>query len=213
MNPTCHVEKMKFEPIDSQEQVPWTLFIPEVRTENVPRYSLPLSKEQMMEEPFDHAKSVFKPWIKDTSTSLKLTLDMDLLKWKAPRFVKQQSDLEKVYEVMLENFQKLKSLYTGLISCDSYPQIGLNEFTAFARESGITDNGFPQSLVDLQFISATAGSESSSKHCLARNEFLETILRIAYCKYQAGTYHESLQLFLQNLFTSYRSPPWQEFRD
>lgn len=78
--------------------------MPEVRTENVPRFILPVSKDMVMEEPFDHAKSVFKPWIRDTITSLKLTLDMDLLKWKAPRFIKQPSDLEKVYEIMVENF-------------------------------------------------------------------------------------------------------------
>ena len=104
-----------------------------VRKEDVPVWNLAKAKRGVVEEPFDKDKSVFKPWIKDTPGSLKQVLKHDRQRWKAKKFIKDPEDLKRVNLLVNRHFEQLKLIYINLISCDSYPCIGFNEFTVFVK--------------------------------------------------------------------------------
>ena len=116
------------------------LFIPMVRKEDVPVWNLEKAKKGVVEEPFDKDKSVFKPWVKDTPGSLKQVLAHDRKRWKVAKFIKDTEDLKRVNLIINRNFEHLKNIYINLISCDSYPCIGLNEFTVFVKQTHIQDS-------------------------------------------------------------------------
>lgn len=134
------------------------VFIPEVRHEGMPRWNLARVVHGKVEEPFDRDKSVFKPWLKDTPISLNNALTNDLMYWKGPKFIKDPEDLERVIDLIRKNYTQLKNIYHTLIGGDSYPSIGMNEFTSFAKVSGILDGSIPFATVDRMFIAVNATS-------------------------------------------------------
>ena len=80
------------------------LFIPEVRTEELPVWNLNLVDKAKAEVPFDKSKSVFKPWIKDTKASMNLALEYDVLYWKVNRLVKDPDEQVLVFKTIERYF-------------------------------------------------------------------------------------------------------------
>ena len=73
------------------------------------------------------------------------------------------------------------------------------------------DNTIQQSTIDRMFIAANVG-EAASKNSLARAEFLEILVRIAYSKFKetdrAEDYSSSFEMLLKDLFNNYEPSPW-----
>ena len=79
---------------------------------------------------FNKEKSIFKPWIEDTEKTYDECTALDFKFWKVPRMLKNDPlDLEECQKLVLKHFEKLKHIYTILISDDEYPNIGWNKFT------------------------------------------------------------------------------------
>ena len=190
----------------------------EARTEELPVWNLTLAEKGRTEVKFDKAKSVFKPWIKDSQSTLKQALNFDLGCWKVPKLIKDEEELHLVTATISRHFEALKQIYTTLISSDSYPAIGVNEFTAFCRVAQILDHTVPTATVDRMFIAAKVAAPAAiSQNALVRFEFLEVLVRIANAKYKetgrAETFNEALNMLLDSIWTNYPMKQWQEFRE
>jgi hypothetical protein len=160
-------------------------FITEVRKQDLPRWTMDKHIKGKQVEVFDKDKSVFKGWIKDSRSSIAASLKLDLSYWRVPRFVKDPEDYRQVVDVISENFVQLKHIFINLISSDSYPGIGWNDFSAFCRATDILDGSIPSSTVDRMFLTVKALTPPGcSGTALLRHEFLETLIRVANAKYR-----------------------------
>ena len=159
MRPTKRVER--YQVIDpaskSGKCIREEIFIPEVRQEDLPSYNMKRAIVGKEVEAFDRDKSCFKLWHKDTSKSLEQCYTNDFMYWKAPKFIKDAEDLQRVIDLIIEHYADIKKIYTTLLSSDGYPSIGLNEFTLFARQANILDGTIPLATVDRMFIAVNVG--------------------------------------------------------
>jgi len=192
-------------------------FIPEVRHEELPSFNIRKIIQEKEEETFDRDKTLFKAWIKDTSASLKQCYTNDFSYWKAPKFIKDLDDLERVKDIIIENYADIKKIFTTLLSSDGFPNIGLNEFTTFAKQANILDGTIPMATLDRMFIAVNVGDKGSNANSLQRPDFLEILVRVGYAKFKetgrASNYSESLRMLLHDIKGSYTPRPWQEFRE
>ena len=67
-------------------------FVPEIRKEGIPIFSLKADEEGEKEPPFVHENSIFKNFKADNAGTLTLALKADLGYWKAAKFVKDKED-------------------------------------------------------------------------------------------------------------------------
>lgn len=79
-------------------------FVPEVRKELIPTFSLKKDEESEKEPPFVHENSIFKDWKTDSSGTLTLALKADLGYWKAAKFIKDTEDQKKCKSVVTKYF-------------------------------------------------------------------------------------------------------------
>jgi hypothetical protein len=105
------------------------------------------------------------------------------------------------------HYERLVNIWLFEIGRGELPQIGWNDFTAFANRTGIKDGvHIDTATFDRTFILTnvnTHGLTNSSERNLQRYEFLEMLVRLAVIKYKDGlklvkTSHEALELLLKN---------------
>ena len=109
------------------------------RKEELPRFKLGQFSRVKKEIPFVREASVFKDWNPDNKRTIDTCLIKDLERWKCNRFIKDEEDLEDVTQTIKNRFAEIKHIHHNLISGDSYPHIGLMEFTKFAVATDILD--------------------------------------------------------------------------
>lgn len=67
-------------------------FVPEIRKEGIPIFSLKADEEGEKEPPFVHENSIFKNFKVDNTRTLTQAFETDLGYWKAAKFVKDKED-------------------------------------------------------------------------------------------------------------------------
>ena len=82
---------------------------------------------------FKKETSVFKDWKEDTPQLLEKCKEHDKALWKTPRFVKDPAEQERCWEVVSDNFQRLKDLFLTLACRSIYPYIGWIDFTNYCE--------------------------------------------------------------------------------
>lgn len=170
---------------------------------------------------FKKETSVFKDWREDNPSLIEKTAEFDQREWKAARFIKDPSEVQRCWDVILKNFVKLKDLFVTLASKSNFPSITLLDFTSFAEQCKFLDKNVNISTIDRLFIATNveiiANDENPDKE-LCRFEVFEILLRMANFKFKeqgiCETYSEALEKLLkENVFPNYKIHPWQEFRD
>ena len=184
-----------------------------MRKEELPKWKLDKRLKEKLEEPFDKSKSVFKAWQHDTKGVIIASLKADLGYWRVPRFLKDAEDYREVVEIISTNYVELKKIFVNLISGDSYPGIGFNDFSAFSRATDILDGTIPTSTVDRMFLTVKATTPpGASGNNLLRHEFLEVLVRIANAKYKetgkVQTVAQGLRLLVDTMIAKYELAPW-----
>ena len=185
MKPTHRVEKLFLHRDGETSHYYEEFFISEVRKETIEVFKLDKSYKTKQEIPFDHKKSIFKQWQKDTPSVLNQTITFDLGYWKATKFVRDPEDFKQCEALIIHHFVALKHIFVNLISSDNYPHIGWNDFVAFCRHVEILDGTLPTATVDRMFIATKVGApKEGNGNTLFRHEFLEIMIRIANSKYK-----------------------------
>ena len=215
MNPARRVETLH---IHNGSETKEDRFIPQVRLDEIPMFNLNMVDKAKAEKPFDKNKSVFKPWVRDTKASLCRALEYDSLYWKLPRLITDPDQLALVYKTLEKNFAKIKDVYINLISSDSYPSIGMIEFTEFTKETKIKDSTIQFQTLDRMYIAANSKAPGAptvgggAGNNLNRSEFLEALVRIANVKYRepglAATFDDALVMLLDSMLSNFVTKPW-----
>ena len=93
--------------------------------------------------------NVFKLWQKDTADILAKAYDFDFGYSKLEGLIKNKGTQEDVRDVFLKNYDFLKDVFLTLsIHCGSFPFIGCQDFTRFAKQVKLKDNILTQSRLD-----------------------------------------------------------------
>ena len=140
MKPNKRIERYQVYTASSRKLIHEEQFVPMLRKEALPRFKLdPYGREQK-EAPFAKDASVFRLWQQDTKKTVDDALMKDMERWKCHKFIKNEDDLADVKMTVKSNFAEIKHIFANLISGDSFPHIGWNDFTKFAIQTGIMDD-------------------------------------------------------------------------
>jgi len=148
--------------------------------------------------------------------------ELDKKEWKAPRFIRDVDEIDRCWDIIWQNFAKLKDIFINLASKSNFPSVTNLDFTTFCDNCKMIDaKTFNLADIDRLFIATNveivANDENPDKE-LCRFEFFEILLRIGDFKYRqkgvCNTYSEALEKIVkENVFANYKPAPWQEFRD
>ena len=130
-------------------------FIPRSRLVDVKVLKQHRENAAVVKRVFEKEKSVFKYWMKDTPKTLEETACLDIKQWKVRRFVKDEEDYNKVEDMIINNFEKIKHIFTVIISSPDFPNIGQMTMGNFCEEAGLLDkSNLVLSDIDRCFIAA-----------------------------------------------------------
>jgi hypothetical protein len=148
--------------------------------------------------------------------------ELDKKEWKAPRFIRDLDEIDRCWDIIWQNFAKLKDIFINLASKSNFPSVTNLDFTTFCDTCKMIDGKtFNLADIDRLFIATNveivANDENPDKE-LCRFEFFEILLRIGDFKYRqkgvCNTYSEALEKMVkEHVFANYKPAPWQEFRD
>lgn len=79
-------------------------FVPMCRHEDLPRFKLGQFSKVKKEIPFHRENSVFRDWYPDNKRILDTSIQRDLERWKCPRFIKDEEDLQDVVQTVKSRF-------------------------------------------------------------------------------------------------------------
>ena len=133
------------------------------------------------EEVFIKDRSVFRDYRDDTKPFLRKCFEQDIIYSKILRAVKGDVEIfEDIQLVLFKHYVKLNNIFLFYIGTSSYPTIGMNDFTSWARHCNMVDDKW-LNLAALDRILITTnvalhGLISSAERDLNRYEFLEIIL-------------------------------------
>ena len=172
---------------------------------------------------FDKNKTVFKAWREDTDEVLRRCFETDIGYSKLHRITKRDEDeLERVQEVLWENYAKLKLIFLFYSANSTYPVISLNDFTLFCQKCKIIDaKNLKLNDLDRIFIITNVALHkhfSAQERNLSRYEFLEILVRLGQAKYKetgiVKTVSQALQMLLEeNIFPNAEKVNWGGFRE
>jgi hypothetical protein len=107
---------------------------------------------------------------------------------KILRLCREDSDKEILTQTIEKYYLKIKNIFLHYVAnSDTYPAIGIKEFTTFCYRSKILDRNLNLATMDRLFITtnvSTNGYKDSSERLLHRYEFIEMIVRLAQAKYK-----------------------------
>ena len=100
-------------------------------------------------------KSVFKDFREDTHNFLRKCFEEDFNFGKIPRTVKKDAEyyneITRIKEFLFEHYVRINNVFLYYSGCSSYPLLSMNDFTVFAKTTGILD-GETIKLTDLDII-------------------------------------------------------------
>jgi hypothetical protein len=142
----------------------------------------------MVERRFKKETSVFKDWKEDNNYILQRSAELDKKEWKAPRFIKDFEEIDRCWDIIWQNFVRLKDIFITMASRSNFPSVSNLDFTTFCDQCKLIDGKtFNLSDIDRLFIATNvelvANDENPDKE-LCRFEFFEILLRIADFKYR-----------------------------
>ncbi|KAL4483288.1 hypothetical protein ABPG72_007930 [Tetrahymena utriculariae] len=156
--------------------------------------------------------SVFGKYQIDNQIILEKAMDADWNNSKIPRFVKDQNDRTKLFELMKPHYEGIKALYKYYSSFSPIGDVWAISkllFTEIFTKSGLVDNKTLK-LADLEikFISSKTQQKKARslipERGMVRHEFFEGIIRIAEEKYMINgdctTYSEAVTHLLNDGF-------------
>lgn len=167
-------------------------------------------------------RSVFKDYKDDNKVFLRKCFDQDIAYSKILRTVKGAEDeLEDIKEILFKNFVKLNNIFLYYIGISTYPTIGMNDFTSWAKNCNLVDEKWIN-LAALDRILITTnvalhGLISSAERDLNRYEFLEILVRLANALYKESkvcptTSTALLKLLQENILPNSKNTDGEHFR-
>ena len=97
-------------------------------------------KTRFVQREFNKERSVFKDWRKDDPDfTYRSCIEHDLALWHVDKFVKDPDEAKETADVLRKYAKEIKNIFIQLISKSSYPQIGVNDFTAFSNKIEFPD--------------------------------------------------------------------------
>ena len=140
------------------------------------------------EDVFMKDRSIFKDFKDDDITHLRACFEEDIWFGKIGKLFKKDPELlEKVKDCLFHHYVDITNIFHYYSGTSEYPVIGTNDFTSFARHTGIYDGEVLKLAdLDLLFISANVshhGYTKSEERNLQRYEFIEIIYRCAVFRF------------------------------
>lgn len=144
--------------------------------------------------------------MEDTPALLKRVLMKDLESWKLGRVIKDQFELRRVLDTLLEYTEQIKDMFNHSIALSSFPSISWIDFGNMCTSWKILDTRTCTMLtIDRLFIATNVElieQEDNPDRDLCRFEFYEIITRLGNAKYkdsgQVKTWDEALRLIIEN---------------
>ena len=174
------------------------------------------------EEVFIKDRSVFRDFRDDTKPFLRKCFEQDIIYSKILRAVKGDVEIfEDIQLVLFKHYVKLNNIFLFYIGTSSYPTIGMNDFTSWARHCNMVDDKW-LNLAALDRILITTnvalhGLISSAERDLNRYEFLEIITRLATALYKESKVCDSIpaaiiKLLTDNIYPNSKEVNGEHFR-
>ena len=132
---------------------------------------------------------MFAKWNPDTSNVINKAFETDKELTKLKKFIKDEDDLNKTFEVFRNCYGMLKNQFNTQIASKSYPVIDWLDFVDMCSKTWLIIDGTtltPQD-VDRIFLATNFEEqdlEENDDNSLCRFEFMEIIARLAREKYQ-----------------------------
>ena len=134
-------------------------------------------------------RSVFKDFREDTQVILQKCFDEDFSFSKIPKTIKKtgaefDSEVERIKEILMVHYARITNIFYFYSGCSStYPMLSMNDFTSFAKLTGILDHDvISLAALDLALVATCMSSHeyvNSARLDMTRYEFLEMIVRVA----------------------------------
>lgn len=72
--------------------------------------------------------------------------------WKASRLIKDLAELDRCWEIVTKNFEKIKEIFINLASISNFPTIAHFDFVEYAKRCKFFDALEIRSSIDILFI-------------------------------------------------------------
>ena len=144
--------------------------------------------------------------------------------WKVAKVVPDEEDYAEVELVIRAYMHKLKNIFNSMACMSKFPQVGLQDFTAFCNHKFLmVDKKYlNDAAVDLACVGAMTNDVKFNKDvqvagAITRFEFLEILVRCAKAKYLVpgivDNYADAVEKLLEDcIIKNYKEEEWDSFR-
>lgn len=138
---------------------------------------------------FSKPNSVFAQWRHDTQNVIDKAFETDRDLTKLKKFIKDEDDLNKTYQIFRKCYGELKNQFNTQIASGSYPVIDWLDFVDMCQKTWRVVDGSSLTSQDIDRIFLATNFEEqdleeNDDNSLCRFEFMEIIARLAREKYQ-----------------------------
>ena len=140
---------------------------------------------------FNLKNSLFASWKGNLKQHLYACYDSDFKYSKIYKFIKEPSELDRVNNILKENYTLIFEQYIWGQAMSNYPTVGMNDFTRLSSIWKVIDKSLTISDIDRLFFAVNFEEvqgkqeelEDNPDKELCRYEFFEIIVRMAKEKY------------------------------
>ena len=162
--------------------------------------------------------SIFDDWKEETPQDTARALKHDFSLWKLEKIVPEESEQEKVKEIIIKHYFNLRGIFIqACVASADLPDMSRRTFGNFVQQAKIVDGVLTMGIVDTYFKAANfeeEDQENNDDNQLVRFEFLEMLVRIAKGKFIDFGSMSSVSEALKRLLEKYVLPmehkliPW-----
>jgi hypothetical protein len=179
-------------------------------------------KEYRITRKFDKPNSMFKDFPEDSPAFLKKVFLKDIETWKLGRVIKDNLELRRLIDTMLNYIRQLKDVFNHCNALSSFPSISWIDFGNYCNMWKIPDNRTcTMQTIDRVFIATNVElveQEDNPDRDLCRFEFYEILCRLGAAKYKdagvVSTWDAAAKMIIeQNIVSNTPLMGGQSFRD
>lgn len=101
---------------------------------------------------FDLNASLFQSWKVDLSNKFRKCLKADMHYAKVHKFIKEKTEYDKVFDVLLEYYKCIFEQYVYGQGSSNYPTVGWNDFTRMCNDWKLVGKDLTRSDIDRLFV-------------------------------------------------------------
>ena len=174
-----------------QESMHIHSYISKFRTEDIPPAKKIFKYIDRGARRFRKETSVFRRWMPDDESTRAKCIKQDFERWKVARFIKQAKDITQLEEVVVNNYELIKTTFVVYAADCEFPGLSEIQFNQMAKEFGFVGGDLTWTALHRLFVAASFeehqdGPQTSKRTrawSLLRFEFIELIVRVAQTKY------------------------------